>query len=117
MRETLFDENLSLRLAESLSGFYPGSAHVHSFGLGGADNRQTWDYAKTNRLPSISKDSDFAPKETSCWVLQLKSSGCASEIHQLGRRKSVAQRVAPGNKILRARPGLLPGPRHKTGNT
>lgn len=55
----LFDENLSPRLVESLSGLYPGSAHVHQCGLGGADDESVWNYARDNGFTIVSKDSDF----------------------------------------------------------
>jgi predicted nuclease of predicted toxin-antitoxin system len=58
----LFDENLSPRLVESLSDPYPGSKHVHSLELGGADDSAVWEYAKAHGFAIVSKDSDFAER-------------------------------------------------------
>ncbi|MSS71643.1 MAG: hypothetical protein EXS64_09150 [Candidatus Latescibacteria bacterium] len=55
----LFDENVSPRLAEILADEYPGSAHVRSAGLRGADDRKIWDYARRERFVIVSKDTDF----------------------------------------------------------
>lgn len=55
----LFDENLSPRLSKSLAGIYPGSIHVHECGLGSADDALVWEYAKSNGLAIVTKDSDF----------------------------------------------------------
>ena len=41
----LFDENLPVHLVRLLSDFYPESAHVNAFGLGGASDRVIWDHA------------------------------------------------------------------------
>lgn len=58
----LLDENLSPRLVESLSDLYPGSQHVHSLHLGGADDSAVWAYAKAHQFAIVSKDSDFAER-------------------------------------------------------
>jgi predicted nuclease of predicted toxin-antitoxin system len=58
----LFDENLSLRLASSLSDLYPESAHVQSCNLGSADDDVVWQYAKIHGYTIVSKDSDFAER-------------------------------------------------------
>lgn len=55
----LFDENLSPRLASVLADLFPGSAHVHSCGLGAAEDEQIWEFAKENGFTVVSKDSDF----------------------------------------------------------
>ena len=55
----LFDENLSPRLTELLRDVYPQSVHVHSCGLGSADDGTIWRYAKENDFTIVSKDSDF----------------------------------------------------------
>lgn len=55
----LFDENLSPKLVGALEDIYPGSAHVDRIGLGGADDRSVWEYAKINGFALVSKDSDF----------------------------------------------------------
>ena len=58
----LLDENLSLRLIESLADLYPGSDHVHNLNLGGANDSEVWDYAKLHGFAIVSKDSDFAER-------------------------------------------------------
>ncbi len=55
----LLDENLSPLLIDQLSDLYPGSAHVHQFGLGGGGDAAIWEYAKSNGFTIVSKDSDF----------------------------------------------------------
>jgi predicted nuclease of predicted toxin-antitoxin system len=51
----LLDENLSPRLIELLSDLYPGTAHAHQYGLGGADDAVIWEYAKANGFTIIIK--------------------------------------------------------------
>jgi predicted nuclease of predicted toxin-antitoxin system len=55
----LFDENLSPRLAEVLAQEYPGSAHVATLGLRGADDGRVWDCARSLGFCIVSKDTDF----------------------------------------------------------
>jgi predicted nuclease of predicted toxin-antitoxin system len=56
----LFDENLAPRLANALSGVYPGSLHVTHCGLRGASDIEIWEYARDNGFVIVSKDSDFS---------------------------------------------------------
>jgi predicted nuclease of predicted toxin-antitoxin system len=55
----LFDENLSPKLAEDLASEFPGSVHVRSVGLRGANDQQVWDYARAQGFAIVSKDTDF----------------------------------------------------------
>lgn len=55
----LFDENVSHRLPESLANEYPGSMHVRTVGLRGADDRRIWDYSRDQGFAIVSKDTDF----------------------------------------------------------
>ena len=55
----LFDQNLSYRLVRKLEDLYPNSVHVRDVGLETADDADVWNYAKTNVLIIVSKDSDF----------------------------------------------------------
>ncbi len=55
----LFDQNLSRRLVLLLAAEYPGSEHVESVGLLGADDLTVWHYAAGWGLMVVSKDSDF----------------------------------------------------------
>jgi predicted nuclease of predicted toxin-antitoxin system len=58
----LLDENLSVRLVESLADVYPESNHIHNLNLGGANDSEVWDYAKLHGFAIVSKDSDFAER-------------------------------------------------------
>jgi predicted nuclease of predicted toxin-antitoxin system len=55
----LFDQNLSRRLPVLLAQDHPGSEHVITSGLSGADDLTIRTYAETKQLTIISKDSDF----------------------------------------------------------
>ena len=55
----LFDQNLSYRLVESLTGLYPNCTHVRLIGLESADDEAIWNFALTNGYAIVSKDSDF----------------------------------------------------------
>jgi len=55
----LFDENLSHRLVSLLADLFPDSVHVRDIGLKAADDVRVWDYAKTDDLIIVSKDSDM----------------------------------------------------------
>ena len=55
----LFDENISYKLVHALADLYPDSAHPRDIGLKASDDRYIWEYAKTNDLIIVSKDSDF----------------------------------------------------------
>lgn len=54
----LLDENLSLAILGLMPGLHPKSRHLHDLGLGEADDRFIWDYAKENGFVIASKDSD-----------------------------------------------------------
>ena len=55
----LLDENLPPRLADVLRSEFSGSIHVHSCGLGSADDETIWEYARREGFTIVSKDSDF----------------------------------------------------------
>jgi predicted nuclease of predicted toxin-antitoxin system len=55
----LFDENLSPRLPELLREAFPGSSHVRSVGLLGADDGRVWNHARDQGFVIVSKDNDF----------------------------------------------------------
>jgi predicted nuclease of predicted toxin-antitoxin system len=78
----LLGENLSPRLAEALADVYPGSSHVHPWGLGSADDAAIWEYAKDNDYVLASKDSDFEERSILLgWppkVIWLRTSNCTS---------------------------------------
>lgn len=55
----LLDENLPPALARDLADLFPESSHVHLSGLGSADDRAIWDFARQHGFAIVSKDSDF----------------------------------------------------------
>lgn len=55
----LFDEHLSYKLVLLLSDIFPNSKHVMDLGLTAANDREIWDYTKTNNYVIATKDSDF----------------------------------------------------------
>jgi len=86
----LLDENLSPHLTELLSDLYPDSAHVHSCGLGSANDTEIWEYAKANGFTIVSKDSDFEEKSILLGsppkIILLRTSNCTSkEVERLLR--------------------------------
>lgn len=55
----LFDENLAPSLALALADIFPQSTHVARIGLGAAQDREVWEYARAQHYTLVSKDSDF----------------------------------------------------------
>lgn len=55
----LLDENLSPRLVYRLNLLFPGLAHVRDVGLKQADDKDIWEWAKTNDFTVITTDADF----------------------------------------------------------
>jgi predicted nuclease of predicted toxin-antitoxin system len=55
----LLDGNLSGRIVFNITDLFPGSTHVRAVGLGEADDRAVWDWAKQNGFTIVSKDTDF----------------------------------------------------------
>ncbi len=55
----LFDENLSPKLVGRLAHDFPGCAHVTGIHLRAAEDAQIWDFARTQDLVIVSKDTDF----------------------------------------------------------
>lgn len=60
MKLLLFDENMSPRLADTLTDIYPGAVHVNAIGLDKAFDRDIWDYARQNDYMIVTKDADFS---------------------------------------------------------
>jgi len=58
----LFDQNLSYKLARSLSDEFPGSAHVRDLGLASALDTEVWEYARQFGFTIVSKDTDFSQR-------------------------------------------------------
>ena len=55
----LIDENLSRRLPWDLLDIFTGSLHVRNVGLESTGDDEIWDYALTNGLAIVTKDSDY----------------------------------------------------------
>jgi predicted nuclease of predicted toxin-antitoxin system len=55
----LFDENLSPKLVLLLADQFPNSVHVRDVGLASADDELVWNYASSEGLIIVSKDSDM----------------------------------------------------------
>ena len=55
----LFDENLSPKLVLLLADQFPNSVHVRDVGLEAADDESVWNYAGSQGLVIVSKDSDM----------------------------------------------------------
>jgi predicted nuclease of predicted toxin-antitoxin system len=56
----LFDQNISFRIIKEISPLFPGSKQVREVGLEGKQDREVWNYAKSNGFTLVSFDSDFA---------------------------------------------------------
>ena len=56
----LFDQNISFRIIKEISSLFPGSKQVREVGLEGKQDREVWNYAKSNGFTLVSFDSDFA---------------------------------------------------------
>ena len=89
----LFDQNLSRKLPARLADIYPESVHVYELNLAEADDAQIWEYAKTNGLTIVSKDTDFQPRSllygSPPKFIWLRVGNCSTaEIESLLRRSS-----------------------------
>ena len=60
IRPLLFDQNISFRIIKEISSLFPGSKQVREVGLEGKQDREVWNYAKSNGFTLVSFDSDFA---------------------------------------------------------
>jgi predicted nuclease of predicted toxin-antitoxin system len=56
----LLDENLSRRLVPFLQNEFPDSTQVALIGLERADDREIWQYAKSNDYVIVTRDADFS---------------------------------------------------------
>ena len=86
----LLDENLSPKLAQSLTDLFPGSQHVFHIFPAGADDSDIWNYATANGMAIVSKDTDFAERSVlqggETKVIWIRIGNClTSEIDKLVR--------------------------------
>lgn len=56
----LFDQNISFRVINKLSDFFPGSKQVRELGLEDCGDMEIWTYAKVHGFSIVSFDADFA---------------------------------------------------------
>jgi len=42
-----------------VADLFPGSVRVHPLGMGSADDKSLWEFAKANEFTIVSKDEDF----------------------------------------------------------
>lgn len=80
----LIDENLSWKLLASLK-LFPGSTHVCLCGLENKNDREIWNYARTEQYAILTRDIDFY---SLCTLL-----GCPPKIIHL-RTPGFAQRTS-----------------------
>ena len=87
----LFDQNLSPSLVGRLSDLYPESAHVSTYDLDQAQDREIWQYASESGCLIVSKDSDFSEMSVVLGsppkVIWIRSGNCSTdEIEDILRR-------------------------------
>lgn len=78
----LLDQNLSPRLAQRLSNFFPGSVHVESVALSDAFDTEVWQFAQNGDFIIVSKDADFNELST-LWgappkVIWIRRGNCST---------------------------------------
>lgn len=55
----LFDQNLSPRLVNRLTGLFPDSAHVHHLGIAQEPDEAVREFARREGFVVVTKDADF----------------------------------------------------------
>ncbi len=79
----LFDENISFKVATTLAGVFPGSAHVRETGLESSGDEVIWSYARKNGFAIVSKDSDFRQRsflfDTPPKIIWIKRGNCSTK--------------------------------------
>lgn len=60
----LFDQNISRKLVDELTSFFPDSTHVYLIGLHESSDDEIWHYAKNNQYVIVTQDSDFNERST-----------------------------------------------------
>ena len=97
----LLDENLSRRLVPFLQQDYPGSTQVALIGLERADDKDIWEFAKTNGFVIVTRDADFEDmsivKGRPPQVIWLKTSnqapGTTAWMQEVGQRREQLPRM------------------------
>jgi predicted nuclease of predicted toxin-antitoxin system len=79
----LFDENLSPKLVQQVTGLFADSAHVHECGLGASDDEEIWRFAAERGFVIVSKDLDFYDRSTLRGgppkVIWLRTGNCSTD--------------------------------------
>ena len=87
----LFDQNLSWRLLRNLDDIFPESIHVREINFTEAEDKEIWEYAKTNDFVIVSKDTDFQQRSLLFGhppkVVWLRVGNCNVEIIEFLLRK------------------------------
>lgn len=91
----LFDQNLSLRLVDSLADVYPASSHVSKLGLDRASDKEIFARARDEGYTIVTKDVDFSELSQSEGspprVIRLRLGNCTtSEIETTLRSRRQA---------------------------
>ena len=55
----LFDQNISFRLIEKISKYFPDPQHIKQLGLTDSTDKEIWKYAKNNDCAIVTFDADF----------------------------------------------------------
>ena len=55
----LFDQNISFRLVDKISKYFPEARQVKQLGLTDSTDWEIWDYAKNNNYTIVTFDADF----------------------------------------------------------
>lgn len=55
----LFDNNLSVRTADAMQEYFPGSMHIYELNIAHFSDNELWEYARSNSFTIVTKDKDF----------------------------------------------------------
>lgn len=79
----LFDNNLSLRIADILQADFPGSMHVFQLKMEHLSDPEIWQFAKNNNFLIVTKDKDFYYLATTFGyppkIIWLMTGNCSNE--------------------------------------
>lgn len=101
----LFDQNLSPRLVDLLSDFYPGSVHVQMAGLDRAPDETVWNHAKEHGFIIVTKDTDFHERSIIAGavpkIVWIRRGNCSTALIEqiLRRHRDDIQRLSDDNEI------------------
>ncbi len=102
----LFDNNLSVKIADAIRGDFPGSMHVFNLGIAHYSDIEIWNYAHKKQYTIITKDKDFyhlaISKGQPPKVVWLVSGNCRNEemIKTLEHGKTEIRKFLKNNKDI-----------------